>query len=128
MGGKMNTFLWALQVILALKFGAVAYTHLFRTDQPQWRAGVQKLGARARLVLTVSAVCCLLGAIGVILPAATGILTWLTPLAAALLALLMVRGIVFHVRCRERPSVLVGVVLVALAVLVAYGRWVLVPL
>lgn len=100
----MNTIFWALQVILAVKFVAQAYTHVFRTDQPQWQPGLQKMGARARLVLTFSALC-LPGALGLILPAATGILTWLTPLAAALLALLMLRGTWFHVACRERPNI-----------------------
>jgi ABC-type transport system involved in cytochrome c biogenesis permease subunit len=124
----MNTILWALQIILAIKFLSAAYTHVFQTDRPNWRPGIQKMGARARLVLTVSAVCSVLGAVGLILPAATGILPWLTPLAAALLALLMVRGIVFHLGCRDRANVVAGVVLVILSAIVAYGRWVLVPL
>jgi hypothetical protein len=124
----MNAILWFLQIILALKFGTEAHMHLFRTGQPQWRAGLEKMGARTRLALMVSAVCADLGAIGLILPSATGILPWLTPLAAALLALLMLRGILFHVRCRAKPNIWAGIILIVLCALVAYGRWVLVPL
>ncbi len=123
----MNNVLWALQVILAIKFLLAAYPHLFQTDRPVWRPGMRKLGARARLMLTVSAVFSALGAVGLILPAATGILPWLTPLAAALLGLLMVRGIVFHLGCRGKPNVVAGVVLVILCAIVAYGRWAPVP-
>ena len=119
----MNTVLWALQIILAIKFLSVAYTHLFQTDRPNWQPGLETMGARARLVLTVSSVFSALGAAGLILPAATGILPWLTPLAAALLAVLMLRGILFHVRCRARANVMPGVVLVLMAAFVAYGRW-----
>jgi hypothetical protein len=68
-----------------------------------------------------------LGAVGLILPAATGILTWLTPLAAALLALMMLLSIGFHVACRDTLNIVVGLVLFALAAFVAYGRWVIAP-
>ncbi len=123
----MNNGLWVLQIILAIKFLLAAYTHLFRTRQSQWLAGVRKMDRQARLGLTTGGVFSVLGALGLILPAATGILPWLTPLAAALLGLLMVRGIVFHLRCRDRPNVVVGIVLVILCAIVAYGRWGLVP-
>ena len=120
----MNNALWALQLILAIKFGLAAYSHLFRTEQPQWLAGVTKMGTQSRLGLRIGGICSVLGAVGLVLPAATGILPWLTPLAAALLALLMARGIFFHLRCRVRPNVLPGVVLALLSAFVAYGRWV----
>jgi len=123
----VNTVLWVFQAALAIKFVSAAYTHVFRTDQSQWQPGIEKMGSKARLVLTVSAIFCVLGAVGLILPAATGILPWLTPLAAALLALLMLRGVLFHASCRDKPNVVPGLVLVALAVFVAYGRWVLAP-
>jgi hypothetical protein len=68
-----------------------------------------------------------LGAVGLILPAVTGILTWLTPLAAALLALMTLLAVGFHVACREAPNVLAGLILFALAAFVSYGRWVIAP-
>lgn len=123
----MNIILWALQIVLALKFVSVAYTHGLRPDETKMQPGIQRLGAVARLLLTFIALCAFLGAVGLILPATTGILTWLTPLAAALLALMMLLAVGFHVACRESPNIVVGLVLFALAAFVSYGRWVIAP-
>ena len=123
----MNVLLWALQIVLALKFVSVTYTHGFRPDQTKWQRGTERLGAAARPLLTLIAFCALLGGISLILPAATGILTWLTPWSAALLALMMLVAVGFHVTCRESPNVVVGLVLFVLAAFVAYGRWVIAP-
>jgi hypothetical protein len=89
--------------------------------------GMQRMGAVARPLLTLIALCAFLGSVGLILPAATGTLTWLTPLAAALLALMMLLAVGFHVACRETPNVVVGLILFALAAFVFYGRWVMAP-
>jgi hypothetical protein len=123
----MNTVLWILQIALCLKFVSVAYTHGFRTDQAKWQQGMQRLGAVARPLLTLIAVFTFLGGVGLILPAATGVLTWLTPLTAALLALMMLLAVRFHVACRETPNVVAGLVLFALAAFVSYGRWAIAP-
>jgi hypothetical protein len=123
----MNIILWALQIVLGLKFVSVAYTHGLRPDETKMQRGIQRLGAVARPLLAFIALCAFLGAVGLILPAATGILTWLTPLAAALLALMMLLAVGFHVACRETPNIVVGLVLFALAAFVAYGRWVIAP-
>jgi hypothetical protein len=73
------------------------------------------------------ALCAFLGGAGLILPAATGVLAWLTPWAAALLALMMLLAVGFHLACRESPNTLVSLVLFALAAFVAYGRWAIAP-
>jgi hypothetical protein len=124
---KVNTVLWILQITLCLKFVSVAYTHGFRADQTKMQPGMQRMGAVARPLLTFIALCAFLGGVGVILPAATGILTWMTPVAAALLALMMLLAVGFHVACRETPNSVVGLVLFALAAFVSYGRWVIAP-
>jgi hypothetical protein len=67
----------------------------------------------------------MLGAIGLILPAATGILPWLTPVAATCLAILMVLAIVFHARRPgEGRSIVLNAILAVIAALIAYGRFV----
>jgi hypothetical protein len=124
----MNIVLWALQVVLALKFVSVTYTHGLRPDEAKMERGVQRLGALARPLLILIALCMFLGGADLILPAATGILTWLTPWSAALLALMMLVSIGFHVACCERPKIVVDLVLFVLAAFVAYGRWVIAPL
>ncbi len=63
-----------------------------------------------------------------ILPTLTGILPWLTPLAASGLALIMLLAAGFHLVRREYPNIVFNLVLFALAAFVAYGRFVVVPL
>jgi hypothetical protein len=123
----VNTLLWALQIVLAVKFLSVAYTHGLRHDKTEMQRGIQRLGALARPLLILIALGMVLVAAGLILPAATGILTWLTPLSAALLALMMLLSIGFHVACRESPKIVVSLILFALAAFVAYGRWIIAP-
>ena len=68
-----------------------------------------------------------LGAIGLMLPALTGILTWLTPLAAAGLVLLMIGAALTHLRRIEYRNIAVNAVLLILAAFVAYGRFFVLP-
>ncbi len=66
----------------------------------------------------------IMGAMGLILPWATGILPWLTPLAAVGLALTMVGAFLTHLRRKELiPMGLVNIVLFSLALFTAYGRF-----
>ena len=59
----------------------------------------------------------------VVLPAATGILPWLTPLAATGLAVIMLLAAVTHARPGERQVVVVNLVLFALSAFVARQRF-----
>ena len=124
----MNLLLWALQIILAVKFVSVSYTHGARPDPAKMQKGMQRFGEVARPLLIAIAVCMLLGAIALVLPAATGVATWLTPWSAALLALMMLAAIGFHVICREQADDRGRFDSGRLAAMVAYGRWVIVPL
>jgi hypothetical protein len=123
----MNIVLWAAQIVLAIKLFTVAYTHGLRPDQTKMQRGIERFGAATRPLLILIALCAFLGALGLILPAATGTLTWLTPWSAALMSAMMLVSIGFHAACREKPNVVVSLVLCALAAFVAYGRWVIAP-
>lgn len=59
-----------------------------------------------------------LGALGLVLPAATGILPWLTPVAAFALALTMGAATGLHIKRKESPLVplVLGVVAVAVGI------------
>ncbi|MGO9284840.1 MAG: DoxX family protein, partial [Mycobacterium sp.] len=65
----------------------------------------------------------ILAAIGLILPPALGIFPVLAPLAAAGLVAVMVGAIITHARRGEYSSVVVNVVLAAMAIFVAWGRF-----
>ncbi|RZU66120.1 DoxX-like protein [Microterricola gilva] len=53
-----------------------------------------------------------LGALGLVLPAATGIAPWLTPIAAFGLFVMMVVAVALHVRRKESatPSIVLGII------------------
>ena len=69
----------------------------------------------------------IVGAVGVILPAATGVLPWLSVLAAGGLVIIMVLAIVFHSFRHEWPNIALNFVLGLFAAIVAYGRLVSTP-
>ncbi len=123
----MNTAIWVVQILLALAFVGAGLSKLL---QPY-----ERLAARMAYVndFTPGAVRAIgswevLGAIGVVLPAWTGILPWLTPLAAGGLALNMAGAMATHLRRREYPAIVANLVLMGLAVFVVYGRLVAMPL
>ncbi|MCL5996174.1 MAG: DoxX family protein [Chloroflexi bacterium] len=122
----MNVVLWVLQVLVGLAFVAAGVNHGFRIDQI--KAQMKWVNALPRGLVTFIGICELLGGIGLILPALTGVLPWLTPLAAAGLALIMLLAAGFHLTRREYPAIVFNLVLMILAAFVAYGRFVIAPL
>ena len=114
----MNTILWILQAVLCVKFLSVAYTHAIRPDAAAFARGMERLGGAAQPLLIF---------IALVLRAVLRVPTWLTPAAAALLAVMMLAATGFHIACRETPNVWVSLILFALAAFVAYGRWVIAP-
>jgi uncharacterized membrane protein len=121
----VDILLWILQVLLALGFLGAGITHATRRDRATGR--MAWMLAVPQPLLTTIGVLEVAGAAGLILPALTGILPWLTPLAAALLAILMAFAAAFHVRRGEVANIAFNVALGALAAFVAYGRFVLEP-
>ncbi len=71
----------------------------------------------------------ILAACGLVLPGATRILTWLTPLVAGGLMIVMGGAVVYHLARREIiPNSLVVLILFALTTVTAYLRWKVIPL
>jgi uncharacterized membrane protein YphA (DoxX/SURF4 family) len=115
----MDTALWIVQVLLAAIFLLTGMTKLTQPRQKmaagpmRWAADVTDAQFRTIGLLEV------LGAIGLILPAALAIAPLLTPLAAVGLVVVMVGAIYTHVRYDESERLAVPVVVLALAVFVA---------
>lgn len=124
----MNIALWILQGLLALAFVTVGFTHAFRIEQASLRPRMASMSAVPRRLWAFIGVAEMLGGIGLILPAITGILPWLTPLAALGIAIIMLLAAGFHASRREYQSVVSNLVLLALAAFVVYGRFWLLPL
>lgn len=123
----MNTAIWVVQILLALMF---AFSGLSKLTQPYERLAQQMGYVNDFSPNTIRAIGAaeILGALGVVLPALTDILPWLTPTAAVGLALVMLGAMATHFRRKEYPMMLINLVLLAFAVFVAYGRFVAEPL
>ena len=125
----MNGVLWALQIVLAFAFLTVGWMHAFRSRQmAAGRPGMGWVLALPPPLMAFIGICEMLGALGLVLPAVTGVDPWLVPLAAAGLAAIMLLAAIFHIARRERPNLVINGVLFGLAVVVAYGRYAVVPL
>lgn len=120
----MNIVLWILATVLALLFLAAGGMKL---AQPKEKlvASPNMAWAEAFSPGTLKVIGALevLAAIGLILPAALGIVPLLTPLAATGLVLLMVGAAITHARRKESSTIVMNVVLIVLAGVVAWGRF-----
>ncbi len=123
----MNIALWVVQILLALAF---LMAGAMKVSQPMeklrkamsWTAHTSVGSVRLVGVLEI------LGALGLILPAVTGILPWLTPVAAIGLVLTMIGAAIVHIRLKEFAGLGAPLVLFLLALFIVYGRFMLAPL
>jgi uncharacterized membrane protein len=118
----MNILLWILQGLLALAFLAAG---VMKTTQPKEKLAPNMPWVNDFSSGTVKFIGAAegLGALGLILPAVTGIAVILTPIAAAGLALTMLLAAVYHVRKGEYAALVPNGVLFLLAAVIAWGRF-----
>jgi putative oxidoreductase len=110
----LNIALWIVQILLAAMFLMVG---IMKLTNPAMAKDLP-----AGLVYFIGAAETL-GGIGLILPAALRIKPWLTPLAAAGIAVIMVLAAAFHISKGEISHIGFIVLLLAMAVFVAWGRY-----
>src|SRR5881397_2725986 len=115
--------LWSGQGLLALFFLAAGAPKLIGRGLERW-TGFSDLPRPLVVFIGFTEV---LGAAGLVLPMATGILPWLTPLAAVGLALIVLMAAGFHLRADERLNALESGFWASIAAVIAIGRWDLVP-
>jgi uncharacterized membrane protein YphA (DoxX/SURF4 family) len=118
----MNIALWIIAGLLALTFLASGAMKVIQRKEKLAASGfgfVEDVSAG-----TVKAIGGLevLAAVGLILPAVLDIAPVLVPLAAVGVVLLMVGAVIVHLRRHEYQAIAVPLALLALAVLVAWGR------
>lgn len=120
----MNIALWIVQGLLAAMFlmagqmKALTPAKVRENPQMTWAHG--KTDNYIRFIGVAE----LLGALGLILPLVTGILPWLTVLAAIGLGLIQALAIfTVHLPKKEYQVIPVNIVLLALAVFIAFGRF-----
>lgn len=118
----MNIALWIVQGLLAILYGMAGVMKTFRTDKAKEQLpwALNRSDGFVRFV----GISELLGAVGLILPIVTGILPWLTPIAAIGLSLIQLLAIVReHLPKKEFNILPVNAVLMALSIFIAAGRW-----
>ena len=122
----MGIALWVIQGLLAVAFLGAGASKLSQPKEKLLKnmAWVEDFSQPAVRLIGAAEV---LGAIGVVVPALTGIVPWLTPLAALGLVLLMVGAALTHLRRKEYSNIAINAALLVLATLVAYGRFFILP-
>lgn len=118
----LDIVLWGVQGFLALFFLAAGAPKLLARGLERW-TGFAELPRPLVIVIGTAEV---LGAAGLVLPMATGVLPWLTPLAAIGLALIVLLASGFHLRADERLAALETALWASIAAGIAIGRWPLV--
>lgn len=118
----MSTVLWVFQAVLAAAF---LMAGLMKMSQPKDKLAPKLPWVDDFSVGTVRfiGVAEFFGAVGLILPAATGILPILTPSAATALAVVMALAAYTHGRRREPSGIAFNAVLFVLLAVVAWGRF-----
>ena len=121
---KWNISLCVVQVLLAAMFGMAGIMKTFQTA----KAKEQFLWAKNRSdgFVRFVGISELLGALGLTLPLVTGILPWLTILAAVGLILIQLLAIFTeHLPKKEYNVIPINIVLIAISVFIILGRWTL---
>ncbi len=117
----MNTTLWIVQAVLALAFIGAGGLKVFAYQKYKTMSEKNGPSGLSRGLVMFIGIAELLGAIGVVLPMAVNIAPWLSPAAAAGLAIAMLLGAIYHIRRKEPPAA--PAVLMLLALFVAVGRF-----
>jgi hypothetical protein len=115
----LHIVLWSAQGFLALFFLAAGAPKVIGRGLERW-TGFSELPRALVVFIGLTEV---LGAAGLVLPMATGIMPWITPLAAVGLAITVLMAVGFHLRADERLTALETGLWASIATVVAIGRW-----
>ena len=120
----MNIVLWIVQVLLAAMYGMAGVMKTFQTSKAKEQLPWAK--NRSDGFVRFVGISELLGALGLILPLLTGVLPWLTLLAAIGLTLIQLLAIFTeHLPKKEYNVLPINILLLALSIFILVGRRVL---
>lgn len=118
-----NIGLWAAQIVLALVYLMAGGMKLLQPMETLAGMGMGYATEMPELFARFVGLAEVLGAIGLILPAATRILPYLTPSAAVGLSIVQVAAIILHaVRGETAMTLPVNLILLALSLFIVWGR------
>jgi len=116
---QLDLVLWSVQAFLALFFLGAGAPKILGRGMERW-TGFSEMPRGQVVFIGIVEV---LGALGLVLPMATGSLPWLTPLAAVGLAIIVLMAAGFHLRADERLNAVETVLWASIAGVIAIGRW-----
>lgn len=116
----MTVFVWISQGVLAFVFLASGITKLTKS-RPELLSRMPYVEDLSPVEIRAIGILEVLGALGVVVPVATGVLPRLTPIAAAGLTLIMVGAVLMHLRRGEFKYLPLNGFLILLAVIVVVG-------
>jgi uncharacterized membrane protein YphA (DoxX/SURF4 family) len=118
----MNIALWIVQAVVAAVFAWSGSQKASRSREALVMSGQTGVGNLSTPFIRFVAWCELLGVVGLVLPGLVHVAPWLTPLAAAGFAILMVGAASIHANLHEPKNVATNLVLLALCVFIVLGR------
>lgn len=124
----MNIVLWILQILFALLFLFAGGTKLVLPLEVLTSQGPPNQVHLPGLFIRFIGVCEVLGALGLVLPGLFRIKTFLTPLAAIGLLIILIGAVVVTVMGPGVQFAILPIIFALLMVFVAYGRLKLAPL
>ena len=119
----MNVVLWIVAGLLAVAFLAAGAMKLAQPKEKLAASGMGWANDFPGVLVKLIGALEVLAAIGLVLPAILKIAPVLVAVAATGLVLLMAGAAVTHLRRKEGQMVVINVVLLVLAVVVAWGRF-----
>ena len=118
----MDRLLWVAQALVALVFFLSGMFKATMSKERMAATGQTGVALYPLPFIRFIAVCKILGAVGIILPAALRIAPLLTPVAAIGLAIIMIGAAATHWKRKELRNVATNMVLLLLCLFVAWGR------
>ncbi|MEA4943344.1 MAG: DoxX family protein [Propionicimonas sp.] len=118
----MEVVLWIVTILAAAVFGCTGIAKLSRSSSELSARGFTIAENFSPAAVKAIGVAEVAGALGLLLPALTGIARFLVPTAAFGLAALMVGAMVVHIRRNEYSSLALNLALLAVALFVGIGR------
>jgi hypothetical protein len=115
----LHHLLWGVQAFLALFFLGAGVPKISGRGIDRWTGFSDLPRSLTVFIGTVE----ILGAAGLVVPMATGVLPWFTPLAAVGLALVVLLAAGFHLRADERLEAVESGLWASIAAVIAIGRW-----
>ena len=122
----LHISLWIVQGLLAAAFGMAGFMKLTAPIEQLAENGMSFVNDYSAGMVRFIGISELLGVLGLIIPAAFRFKTFLTPLAAVGLAIIMVLATSYHIGANE--PIIGSVVFFVLTTFIAWGRFKLAPI